>query len=324
MRIGRRIRGVDNSNRRRAIACMLRRMNHTPGDRPEAHSVAELLRMGASYGVVRGARLRHPFHGVRSAGEPDPLFDALPLLRGGDRYSHSSAARVWGAPLPSDATRAVHITAAPGNTPHRRGGVIGHRSHTSAIPVVVDGMPVSDVATMFLELATELSPEWLVAVGDFLILDPRYPDPSGRRPVATIASLAAALDRLGTRGRRAALRALARLRLGVESPMETLLRLLLVDAGLPEPRCGQQVVDRAGVPIGWFDLVWPDFRTIAEYDGDQHRTDDLQYDRDITRFDRASEAGWRVVRVRKRGVQAERAVTISRVDAALRAGGWRG
>ena len=69
--------------------------------------------------------------------------------------------------------------------------------------------------------------------------------------------------------------------------------------------------------IGHFDLVWPAHRVIAEYDGDQHRTSTYQYDRDIRRFDRATEAGHHVIRVRTRGLDPDRAATIARLRRAF-------
>jgi very-short-patch-repair endonuclease len=77
------------------------------------------------------------------------------------------------------------------------------------------------------------------------------------------------------------------------------------------------VHDRDGREIGYFDLVWPEYGVIAEYDGDQHRTSTHQYDRDIRRFDRASEAGYRVIRVRSRGLGADRDETAERLRRAF-------
>lgn len=188
--------------------------------------------------------------------------------------------------------------------------------------MIVNGIRISEPPQLFLELATEIEHPWLVAVGDALVLNPRHPDPRSGHPFTTLEALTQALAIPGRRGRREAIRALARVRLGAESPRETLLRILLEDAGLPPAQCGYPVHDGFGHLIGWFDLVWPEFSTIAEYDGDQHRTNDVQYDRDITRFDRATEAGWRVVRVRKRGLDIAPAETVRRTTTALLAGGW--
>jgi len=104
--------------------------------------------------------------------------------------------------------------------------------------------------------------------------------------------------------------------------METALRLLLEDAGLPRAECGYQLRDERGRSIGWFDLAWPEFRAIAEYDGDQHRSSTHQYELDIRRFDAAAEAEWRVVRVRSAGIHRRPGETADRVRRALEAGGW--
>lgn len=99
--------------------------------------------------------------------------------------------------------------------------------------------------------------------------------------------------------------------------METLLRLLLVRAGLPEPELNQELFDARGRWIGRFDMVHREARVIVEYDGDQHRKDTRQYELDISRIDRAIAAKWTVVRVRARGVFVDRAETIRRVREAL-------
>lgn len=77
----------------------------------------------------------------------------------------------------------------------------------------------------------------------------------------------------GWSGRRGALRlrrALARSRDRVDSPMETRLRLIFEDAGLPEPRVNEWVRDEAGNPLHCPDLSWPSWRVAADYDGTHH------------------------------------------------------
>ena len=177
--------------------------------------------------------------------------------------------------------------------------------------------------TNFLELSTMLRLEELVAVGDYFALNPRIETPGEPRPYVDLEVLRSWLRSTTGRGVRRARSAADLVRHGVESPRETLLRLIAVGAGLPEPVCGYELIDAFGQTIGWFDLAWPEWRTIAEYDGDQHRTSDSQYEKDIGRFDRASEADWRVIRVRKRGVFEERDETVRRIALALQRGGCR-
>jgi hypothetical protein len=184
------------------------------------------------------------------------------------------------------------------------------------------GLPCSDAVGTFLELATVLELDDLVAVGDHLVLEPRVLDPGDPRPFVSLAKLREAVEGASGRGVRRARAAAVLVRECVESRPETLLRLLLWRAGLPEPQCGASVTDERGRRIGWFDLVWPEFHVIVEYDGDQHRTSTQQYDTDIRRFDRASDAGHRVIRVRSRGLFTSPTATVERVRTALTRAGW--
>lgn len=284
--------------------------------------MSEALASGHSASRLRGADLSRPHRGVRVTAlgaDEHPLIASArgyaPLLRPGDRFSGSTAAALWGAPLPHD-DAALQVTAGPGLTRPRRARVVGHEGTPARVALRM-GLPVSDPARTFLECAQELALADLVAIGDHLVLDPRVLDPHDIRPHLGLADLRREVADASGRGVRLARAAAALVRDGVESRRETLLRLLVLDAGLPEPECGVLVRDRAGREIGWFDLVWPERRVIAEYDGDQHRTSTYQYDRDIRRFDRASEAGYRVVRVRARGLGPDRAETVDRIRRAL-------
>ncbi len=284
--------------------------------------VEDALAAGHSASRLRGGDLMRPHRGVRmrgAVGREHPAVAAArsyaPLLRPGDRFSGPTAAALWDAPLPYDALP-LHVTAGVGLTRPRRRGVVGHEG-PPAEPAVRVGLPASRPALAFLECATALSLPALVAVGDHLVLDPRVLDPRDPRPHIALDILRRELADASGRGVRAARAAAALVRHGVESPRETELRLLARDAGLPEPTCGALVRDRDGREIGHFDLVWPEQRVIAEYDGDQHRTSTYQYDRDIRRFDRATEAGYRVIRVRARGLGPDRAETIARLRRAF-------
>jgi hypothetical protein len=208
----------------------------------------------------------------------------------------------------------VHVSANAGTRP-RSAGCIGHRSQGRT--VIRHGRPVSDPAQTVVECATIWPLDDVVALCDFFVLDPRVLDPLDVRPHTTRDELGRRLAELRGLGVRAARRAHALSREGVESPMETRLRLLLLRAGIPEPVCGFELTRPGRPPVGWFDLAWPDRRVIAEYDGDQHRTSTHQYERDIRRFDEAAALGWRVIRVRSRGLLATPGDTVARVRAAM-------
>jgi hypothetical protein len=80
-----------------------------------------------------------------------------------------------------------------------------------------------------------------------------------------------------------------------ESPMESRLRLLLIDAHLPPAIPQLEIHDRTGCFLARVDLAWPESALIAEYDGDQHR-DRAQFRNDVTRLNALRAAGWTVLR----------------------------
>jgi len=84
---------------------------------------------------------------------------------------------------------------------------------------------------------------------------------------------------------------------GAESPKETWLRLLLIDAGYPSPRTQIPVLDDRGIRIAVLDMGWDDTMVSVEYDGDQHRTDRRPYVKDIRRREELVELGWIVIQV---------------------------
>jgi hypothetical protein len=84
---------------------------------------------------------------------------------------------------------------------------------------------------------------------------------------------------------------------GAESPRESYLRLLLIDAGLPRPQTQIPVHGVDGIPVAYLDLGWEKHMVAVEYDGDQHRTDRRQYVKDIQRIEMLEQMGWIIVQV---------------------------
>lgn len=101
----------------------------------------------------------------------------------------------------------------------------------------------------------------------------------------------------GRRGIRQARTTLSLVDAGGQSPKETWVRLLLIQAGLPRPRTQIAVHDQNGNTVAYLDMGWDDVKVAVEYDGDQHRTDKRQYTWDIRRLELVARLGWIVVRV---------------------------
>ncbi|MEU4566733.1 DUF559 domain-containing protein [Micromonospora sp. NPDC023956] len=101
------------------------------------------------------------------------------------------------------------------------------------------------------------------------------------------------------------------------SPMETRLRLLLIDAGLPAPAVRHDVRDTVGQFVGRVDLAYPTRRVALEYEPGPPR-DPALLRREANRFHALRAAGWRVLRFTSDDVLRHPNRTVRMVTAALR------
>ncbi len=117
---------------------------------------------------------------------------------------------------------------------------------------------------------------------------------------------------------------------GAQSPRESYLRLLLIDAGLPRPQTQTPVLGVDGMPIAYLDLGWQEWMVAVEYDGDHHRTDRRLgappagggYVKDIGRLEMLERMGWIIVRVvaEDRPADIVRRVRAAIADSSVRCG----
>ena len=116
------------------------------------------------------------------------------------------------------------------------------------------------------------------------------------------------------RGLRQLERVLALADPGAQSPKESWLRWILVQAGLPIPQTQIPVPAEDGFVIAYLDMGWRDAMVAVEYDGDHHRSDRYQYVKDIRRREFLEHQGWIVITVVAEDRPAD---IIRRVRAAL-------
>lgn len=118
----------------------------------------------------------------------------------------------------------------------------------------------------------------------------------------------------GRRGVAHARRAIELFDAGAQSPKESWLRVVLIQAGLPRPQTQIPVRDEFGSPLAYLDMGWEDVKVAVEYDGEQHRSDRRQYSWDVRRLETLERLGWIVIRVLAGDRPAE---IVGRVRAAL-------
>ena len=286
----------------------------------DGFTVTEARLAGVTAKRLSSADLEAPFHGVRVAagsatGVQDLARAYAAAMPAGHYFSHVTAAQLLGMPLPRFATRDVrlHVSAVAPDRAPQGNGIAGHTAISRPGVWLVGGLTVQNPVSTWCELAPLVGLDDLIALGDHLlgVVDP---------PFTTEDLVTAVAERAGQRGIRRLRAALEWVRPRVESRQETRLRLLIVRAGLPEPETNVYLPLRYQRRRVRGDLVYLRYRVLVEYDGEQHRTDDLQFARDVDRLDGVMAEDWRVIRVLKETPDAE---VLSRLDQALRSRGWR-
>lgn len=289
-------------------------------------TVATAQGLGVSRDRLRATDLVRPFRGVRSTDQITTLIDRCNAyasrMHPEHFFSHSTAAALWGMPLPQhvDLSR-LHVSApAPLRAPEGV-GVVGHSIRMPESTVAVHhGLPIVSPAMTWVHLAELLAVADLVAVGDFAITGSPF---TNLLPITSIDEVVSADSTARTRrGRRARQVALPLLREGPLSRPESLLRFLLVSAGLPEPEINPSVVDALGSFVAMPDLAWPRYRFAIEYEGDHHRGV-AQFRRDIRRIESLIDADWGVMKVTADDLFDRPDELVARVIRRLVARGWR-
>ena len=310
------------SRQRGAVGCgsgqcagVTARYDLPPMLRETAFAVHEALDLGVGPRRLEASDLRRPFHGVRvPAAFGSTLFERCVALstrfRDGDAFAGATAAQLWGMPVPAGLAHGpLFVSSRPPLHPMRRRGVVGSmRSHDAV--VVFQGLPALNPADAWIDLAGLVDLDDAVAAADWLVT-PRRERPA----LSTVTELEAAVEVARRRpGAFEARRALPWVRVGAWSPRETLLRLLLVRTGIPEPELNRPITP-AIVP----DLAWPEYRVCAEYNGDYH-DDEEQRPRDLRRAEAKERLGWSTVNVDRHDLPTAPV----RVAARLRERGWPG
>lgn len=290
---------------------------------PTSFTIAQARAAGVGYGRTRGSDLVTPFHGVRAAVPPDEVLKPeaevrrkaaqyAPRLRTGQFFCEATAVALHGLPLSyREANGPLHVGVILPRIAPRTKGVVGH--HYSVGPLLVSSSACSPLDA-WVQCAARLPLDDLVMIGDALVCRDA--------PLATRAQLEAAVARAaGRRGSRLLAEAFALVRERTDSPRETVVRLLIVRAGLPEPGVNSPVRDGRGRKLGSGDLVYERWKVVIEYEGEYHFATEEQIQFDIDRLASFAAAGWTVVRVHKRHL-ADPAALVRRIRAALVANGW--
>ena len=112
-----------------------------------------------------------------------------------------------------------------------------------------------------------------------------------RTSVTPDQTLAVARAHRGARNCRRLPAAVALMDARAESVEESLLRIIILEAGIPAPVTQHVIRDRFGRFVARVDLAWPDLRLALEYDG-AHHDDPAQIIADRKRLNAIHACGW--------------------------------
>ena len=240
-------------------------------------------------------------------------------------FSASTAAVIWGVPVPATTTDDLEVGAFAPRRPPRKRGIHGttYREHLVTV-TMYRGLRVVTPASLWCTLGPSLSQDARVALGDSLVREARIPGTRRLEAPAltTVTELAATMSR-GRRPGIVVLReTLPLLSTKSASPPETHVRLRCREWGLPTPELDFDVRDTQGRLLGASELAFPEFRVTLEYEGDHHRTSVRQWNRDIEKQRAYAAAGWATIRITSRMLYREPDRLRAAVATALRDRGW--
>jgi hypothetical protein len=279
--------------------------------------LSDAVAAGVTPRMLQGRRFRRIHHRVWICADveltTEMRYDAARLaLPPGAIGSHQLAAEILDLSVPRASKPQFWLPESVKGSTYP--GIRPHWCLEQPDSVIVHGRPVTTAAKTFIDLATQLRALDLVVFGDSAV----------RRGWTTQEELMALSRERGRRHIRRARWAAALVRTRVDCRPETLLRLLLVLAGLPEPETGLAVSDAHGGWIATPDLSYPHVKIAIEYDGSHHFTDRSQRILDVARNANLIGDGWKVIVVLDHHLFQQPERTIMRVLEALHERGHPG
>ncbi len=237
--------------------------------------------------VLQTKVLERIWHGIYCIGEPT---DEL-RLRGLDLSSGTTvaiclatAAARFGFDTEEPAD--LHVLNPPRHQLRPADGLVVHRRDGAPL-VIVDGRPATSPAWTAIEVARGLRRPRALATLDAALRSGicsrsdmwrAAKQQAGRRGIVAVRDLLPLADRRA------------------ESPMESEVRLAMIDGGLPAPELQYDVVD-GNRDLRRLDFAWPRYRVAVEYDGLDWHSDPDAMRKDRKRQAALADIGWVVISV---------------------------
>jgi hypothetical protein len=293
-------------------------------------NLPEECRGPRTYAQLRDALGRRCVDRLRADGRIRPLWGVLvpqeslldrdtraaaALLVAGPTAALTGLTAAWLHGCPAAATPVVHVAVPYSSSLRTQEGLVVHQGRgllsevievrqlrTVALEVAITELLCTDLARRALAIADQAAAQF----------DERQ-RPAFRGQIAD--RLAVRADRRGT-ARAAGLLALITGK--SESPPESWLKLLVVEAGFPTPTEQFQVIDALCRVRYILDLCWPELRIALEYDG--YESHEYRLDQDAQRDLDLERRGWITIRATAADLR-EPSELLAKLDDAFRVRG---
>ncbi|WP_051366297.1 hypothetical protein [Hamadaea tsunoensis] len=227
-------------------------------------------------------------------------------------FSGRSAAYLIGIGFAAGFADAVTVVRPPGHRLAARPGVEVSVADLSTDDIwEIRGLPVTSPARTAWDVGARFPARQAVPLIDALL---------ARHFVVPAELDAYARANLRRRGCRRAQHAFGLADAGARTPEESLLRIAVIEAGLPRPTT-QYAIDVPGGAAYHADLGWPRYRVALDYQGHPGPPrDPYRWDNETSRL--VGRAGWQVIAVRQ--LPEDLPAALRETRAALHGRGWRG
>ncbi len=185
--------------------------------------------------------------------------------------------QLWGLPVWTP-TESPHLILPAGRSYNRCTGLALRSGLRPGEKTTKDGLPVTTLARTVRDMASVLELDELVCLLDSALKAGWRPDPGAPRMSPRLRAAMALAD--------------AR----AESPFETLLRLLLVRAGLAPQTLQLEIFESGGRVYARLDLAWPSVKVAVEADGRMYHDAPEALYRDRSRANALALDGWTILR----------------------------
>jgi hypothetical protein len=220
-----------------------------------------------------------------------PTLAQAALIHVGQPAALSGATSLALHGISAAASTVIHLSVPPAKRARSKPGLVVHRAEYQPSDVVeIEGLPAFSLDLALADYLCDGDEQTAFAAVDQAMAG--LPPDHCRTLRNNVRDRL--VDRRNRRGIHRAQMLLALATGKAESPPESILRLIVVEAGFPVPEAQFEIADIEGRKLYVLDMAWPELRIALEYDG--FAAHEERHERDAQRDARMAGRGWATIR----------------------------